>query len=138
MFRNVKNHIVEIISAVTLSALAVLYLLAENILLNFGISLKLSPQTILKLIFAILWLGLVTLALYLHEIYKHHLVVHCNLYWDKKKNPFCPSCKSPVSYYAEYKGTKCSLFYCPKCKVEIEATDVNGNILSMSEIQKRI
>jgi hypothetical protein len=138
MKKFVTNHIVTIISAITLSALAILYGIFENLLLNLGKTLQLSELAVLRLVFAILWLGLVALAFYLREKYKCRLKVYCGLYWDKKLNPYCNSCKSPVTFYSVYKGYKSPLFYCSKCNAEIEATDENGNALSLVEIKKLI
>ena len=138
MKRIVKNYIVEIISALTLSVLALLYYIFEQTILNVALSLRFAPQIILRLIIALLWLGLVILSFYLHEINKNRLKVHFNLYWDKKLNPFCPACKSPLTFYAEYKGYKNPLFYCTKCGKEIEATGENGNAFTLDEVRKKI
>ena len=49
-----------------------------------------------------------------------------DIYWDRHKNPHCPSCKKPLSAYNEYmysgKG-----YYCKPCKKVFPLTDVHGN-----------
>jgi hypothetical protein len=48
------------------------------------------------------------------------------IYWDKDKNPHCPSCQKPVAAYGEYsmlgKG-----YYCKPCNKVFPLADASGN-----------
>ncbi len=140
--KTVKKILSDHILLITLSTITlltgILYTSLTNLLLSLGDQLKISPPEVARVILALLWLILILVSLFLLEKYKHRLKVFFGLYWDKKKNPYCNSCKSPVTFYSEYKGYKSPLFYCTKCEKEIEATDENGKALSLVEIRKRI
>lgn len=47
------------------------------------------------------------------------------VYWDKQKNPHCPSCKRPLSRYGEYhlSGTG---YFCKACNEVIPLADARG------------
>ena len=48
------------------------------------------------------------------------------IYWDKDKNPHCPSCKIPVATYGEYQvGGKG--YYCKPCNKVFALADASGN-----------
>lgn len=47
------------------------------------------------------------------------------IYWDKDKNPHCPSCKTPVAAYNEYQSGKG--YYCKPCKKVFPLADASGN-----------
>ncbi|MBZ4187216.1 hypothetical protein K7B09_12880 [Thermomonas sp. RSS23] len=55
------------------------------------------------------------------------------VYWDKQKNPHCPSCKKPISGYASYqfhgKG-----YYCKPCNKVFPLTDAQGNTIEPAQV----
>jgi hypothetical protein len=55
------------------------------------------------------------------------------VYWDKQKNPHCPSCKKPISGYASYqfhgKG-----YYCKPCNKVYPLTDAQGNRIEPAQV----
>jgi len=138
MKKLLSNHIITIISSLTLSSLIILYGIFESALLHFIAGLEFSSLTILRTFFALLWVGIIVLILYLNSLYKNNYFTRYGLYWDKKLNPFCSSCKSPLTFYEEYKGYKAPLFYCFKCNLELEATDEDGKSLNLKEARNKI
>lgn len=47
------------------------------------------------------------------------------IYWDKDKNPHCPSCKTPVAAYSNYQSGKG--YYCKPCKKVFPLADAFGH-----------
>jgi len=79
----------------------------------------------------------VLLAFLLPRLTEDHHKLIGGIYWDKHGNPFCPSCKTPVSNYGEYNyGDKG--YYCAVCKTVFMLADASGNAISPTEAQKRL
>jgi hypothetical protein len=50
------------------------------------------------------------------------LTLKFGIYWDKNKQPHCPTCKTPLSRYKEEQsasGNFSAYFLCPKCRLPI-------------------
>lgn len=47
------------------------------------------------------------------------------IYWDKDKNPHCPSCKKPISAYDSYRHGGLG-YYCKPCEKIFPLTDATG------------
>jgi uncharacterized protein YqhQ len=47
-----------------------------------------------------------------------------SIYWDKHKNPHCPSCKTPVGAYGSYSSGKG--YYCKPCGKLFPLADATG------------
>ena len=54
--------------------------------------------------------------------------------WDKKRNPYCPSCKNHLSNYEMY--GRYFGFYCLSCKKEVCLRDDNGAVIQLYMINK--
>ena len=48
------------------------------------------------------------------------------IYWDKGKNPHCPSCKTPLAAYGNYKYSGLG-YFCTPCKKVFKLADASGN-----------
>lgn len=64
---------------------------------------------------------------------KNGLELHFGIYWDKKKNPYCPNCKTLLIYHHDNEYNKYHTFECIKCNKEMSAKDINGNYLSLKQ-----
>lgn len=62
--------------------------------------------TLIMLIAIIIFLSIILLK-------KKDMKLQYGIYWDKDKNPHCPSCKKPLGSYGEYQLG--SGFYCQSC-----------------------
>jgi len=51
------------------------------------------------------------------------------IYWDKHKNPHCPSCQKPVATYDDY-GHSGKGYYCKPCNQVFPLADAAGNNVS--------
>lgn len=47
------------------------------------------------------------------------------VYWDRQKNPHCPSCKKPISDYNDY-GLSGTGYNCRPCRQIFPLTDATG------------
>ena len=47
------------------------------------------------------------------------------IYWDKDKNPHCPSCKIPVAAYGDYQMSGKG-YYCKPCQKVFALADASG------------
>ncbi|WP_265821230.1 hypothetical protein [Geovibrio ferrireducens] len=56
------------------------------------------------------------------------------IYWDKDKNPHCPSCKKPLNSYDDY-GISGIGFYCNSCNL-VHPMSKKGIYLTISEARK--
>lgn len=54
------------------------------------------------------------------------------LFWDKKGNPYCPICKTPLSNRTLY------ICKCSKCEKDFTATGSGGGSISVQNIKNRI
>lgn len=60
---------------------------------------------------------------------KSQLRLKYGIYWDKDKNPHCPSCKNPVSQYGNYQ-TIGEGYFCKTCSKLFPLADAAGNSIS--------
>ena len=51
------------------------------------------------------------------------------IYWDKNKNPHCPSCQKPVATYNDY-GHSGKGYYCKPCNQVFPLADASGKEVS--------
>jgi hypothetical protein len=54
--------------------------------------------------------------------------------WDKRGNPFCPSCKNHLSNYDLY-GLYFG-FYCTVCKNHVHLRDNDGGVIQLYMVNK--
>lgn len=85
-----------------------------------------SKRVLLALLVTSAALNVVFLAIAWYLSKGDGLRLKYGVYWDKQKNPHCPSCKKPISAYDSYqfhgKG-----YYCKPCNQVFPLTDVHGN-----------
>ncbi len=55
------------------------------------------------------------------------------IYWDKEKNPHCPSCKTPVAAYGNYQSGGRG-YYCKPCKKVFPLADAAGNNINPEQV----
>ena len=69
-------------------------------------------------------------ALIIYHRFDNRLTLRYNIYWDRKKNPYCPSCKTPleVKDYCTY--------LCLTCKAEVCASDQYRSYLPIEIVYK--
>jgi hypothetical protein len=53
------------------------------------------------------------------------------IYWDKKKNPHCPSCKIPIGGYNSYSSGKG--YYCKPCGKIFGLQDASGTDIAPAQ-----
>lgn len=68
------------------------------------------------------------------------LIARFGLYWDKRKNPYCPTCKIPLRPDGYWKFANCETFSlsCPKCRLHHPMFDENGKAYDLPSIKKLI
>lgn len=57
---------------------------------------------------------------------KSPLKLKYRIYWDSEKNPYCPSCKTPLASYGNYQIQGLG-YYCGPCKKHFRLADASGN-----------
>jgi hypothetical protein len=84
-----------------------------------------SKQVLLALLVASVVLNFAFLILVWYLAKGDTLRLKYGVYWDRHKNPHCPSCKRPVSGYNTYQfGGKG--YFCKPCDKVVALTDVHG------------
>jgi hypothetical protein len=70
--------------------------------------------------------------------YKHRLKFSLGAYWDKELNPYCPSCKKPLSNYGLYSAGRKNYpgLKCIECKEVIRLSDGNKICLTIEGAQE--
>ena len=59
--------------------------------------------------------------------------MHFGLYWDKRFNPYCPACKTPLTGYGHYNNFGYG-FKCVKCDNQlIQLNDKTGSNISLEK-----
>lgn len=53
------------------------------------------------------------------------------IYWDREKNPHCPSCKKPIATYGTYRGGVG--YYCKPCGNVFPLADASGKNIEPSK-----
>ena len=91
---------------------------------------KLNGQPLSHILGAIIivlfWLLILSVAWLVHLFNKVKLKPHFGLYWDKKKNPYCPICKKLILSGYHNKPLD-PHFTCLKCNIKICLRDERGN-----------
>lgn len=84
-----------------------------------------TKKLLLSLLGLSLLLNLALLALVWFLSNKSQFRLKYGIYWDKYKNPHCPSCKTPLAAYGSYTSGKG--YYCKPCKKIFPLADATGN-----------
>ena len=83
-----------------------------------------SKKTLLALLVTSLVLNLVFALVVFSVAKRKEFRVKYGIYWDREKNPHCPSCKIPIAGYDSYGSGKG--YYCKPCNKVFRLTDVSG------------
>lgn len=124
-----KNIITKIVG--------LLWLLFGSLLLVLGPLFFRSVFQSLSKDIALLMLGetliiILILLAFIFVLFKYKLKF--GIYWDKKHNPHCPSCKHPL----RVQGVLYSSFnlYCVNCKQSLSIRDDDGNTMTLIDAKK--
>lgn len=90
-----------------------------------AIEATISKQVLLALLAASFVLNIVFLLVVWSTSKKEPFRLKYGIYWDKEKNPHCPSCKIPVAAYGDYQ-TSGKGYYCKPCKKIFALADASG------------
>lgn len=114
--------------------------------LLFQTCLELVPlfQTICKALSKALF-GKIILLLLLILLYlcaRIYLLKKLNLkfgiYWDRKKSPYCPVCKMPLTSYTRTIGGSEHFAHCLKCRDQVFFHDDDGKTISLEDCRKHL
>lgn len=118
------------VEASAASMLVIAGFLANDIVLPLlpYIESAVSKKSMLSLLALSLFANIALLALIFLLTRRSQFVLKYGIYWDKDKNPHCPSCKTPVATYNEYSSGKG--YFCKPCKKLFPLADASGNDIS--------
>ena len=85
-----------------------------------------SKRVLLALLVTSGVLNFIFLVVAWHSSKGDDLRLKYGIYWDKQKNPHCPSCKKPISGYNSYQFSGKG-YYCKPCNKVFPLTDAHGN-----------
>ena len=88
-----------------------------------------TKKLLLSLLVLSAILNLLFLALILLLSKNDSFKLKYGIYWDKKKNPHCPSCQKPVAAYGNYQSSGKG-YYCKPCKQVFPLADASGKEVS--------
>lgn len=97
----------------------------------------LPTRALFSLLCLSILLNLVLLAFLLPKLGEERRTLLGGIYWDKKKNPYCPSCKTPVAKYGEFNYGDHG-YYCSVCKDVFVLADASGKPITPAEAQSRL
>jgi uncharacterized protein YqhQ len=90
-----------------------------------AIEAAISKQVLLALLVSSLILNVVFLCVVWFNAGSGVLRLKYGIYWDKQKNPHCPSCEKPLSDYNDY-GYSGTGYYCKPCNQVFPLSDALG------------
>ena len=112
----------SVAAAITVLIAWVAYQVAPAILP--AIETALSKRVILALLLLSLVLNIVFFLFVRAVSKKESFKLKYGIYWDKDKNPHCPSCKIPVAAYGKYSSGKG--YFCRSCGKLFPLADASG------------
>lgn len=96
----------------------------------------LSNQVLVALLLASLAVN-VLLALLIYVLSrKPPFKLRYGIYWDREKNPHCPSCQKPVAAYGEYAAGWG--YYCKPCGKLFPLADASGKNMDPADVVKQL
>lgn len=98
-----------------------------------AIESAISKQVLLALLATSLVLNVIFFFIVWLNAKKELLRLKYGIYWDKDKNPHCPSCKTPVATYGYY-STDGYGYYCKPCNKVFPLADASGNNLEPTQV----
>ena len=141
LFQNIPNSLITHTLKWILTEFLSLSILFLTLLRDIVVSWMQDAQTkywlanIMLILLAII-IVLLSYILILH--YKHRLKFILGAYWDKELNPYCPSCKKPLSNYGHYSAGRKNFpgLKCIGCKEVIRLSDGNKICLTIEEAKE--
>lgn len=144
MLKRLKEHLSENAAGWLVTALAT----ASVFIITWGFpgawdgfanwaTTTLSPKVLFSLVCLSMLISLALLAFLLPKLGEERRTLLGGIYWDKKKNPYCPSCKTPVAKYGEFNFGDQG-YYCSVCKEVFVLADASGKPIAPAEAQSRL
>ena len=99
------------------------------------ILMNVEPKVLLVLLLCAVMLLLIAVAFLVPHLTAEKRTLIGGIYWDKKKNPYCPSCKIPVSKYGEYNCGDWG-YWCNVCKSVFNLADASGNPIKPEDARR--
>jgi hypothetical protein len=122
----IQNQIGRLITSLLLILCGILAAFGQALLPTDRLS-SISTQTWAK---TALILFATILALVIYLVFDKRLKLKYGLYWDRKKNPRCPSCKKPLQVY-----NYCT-YHCLACDKNVFASDGSRGYLPIDIIHR--
>jgi hypothetical protein len=91
-----------------------------------------TKKLLLSLFGLSLLLNLMLLALVWFLSRGSQLRLKYGIYWDRSKNPHCPSCKTPLAAYGHYQTGRS--YYCKACKKPFPLADATGRHMNPTDV----
>ncbi len=96
-----------------------------------------EPKVLLVLFICTAMILLVVIAFFLPYLTAEKKKLLGGIYWDKEKNPHCPSCKTPVSNYGEFNFGDWG-YLCNVCKSVFNLADASGNPIKPEDARRML
>ena len=143
MIQTIKKYAIQsiLVSLSGIVGLLIGAIYSESIPIFLPIIIQQLPNTLLlKLLLmeSLLLLLIFVIALIQYLKLKNKPILKFGIYWDKKKEPYCPVCSKPLSYglfYIQSQEVDAYVFKCINCNKFISCTN-NGENINLEEAQK--
>lgn len=127
-FRKLKDAMAERAAEGVAASLAVLLVWAASQITPAvlpAVEAAVSKQVLLALLVSSIALNIIFFIVICFHSKSDVLQLKYGIYWDKQKNPHCPSCKKPISGYGDY-GFNGTGYYCKTCDQIFPLADAMG------------
>ena len=96
-----------------------------------------NPKVVVAILAMSMMFAVVLLAFLVPLLMEDKKTLLGGIYWDKKKTPYCPSCKTPVSKYGDFNyGDKG--YWCNVCKAVFTLADASGNSIEPEAARRQL
>ncbi len=102
-----------------------------------AIEAAVSKQVLLALLVTSVALNVVFLFTVWFVSRREPLRLKCGIYWDREKNPHCPSCKTPVAAYGKY-SVGGEGYYCKPCGKVFPLADASGRRIPPDQVVSQL
>lgn len=92
-----------------------------------------SKRVLLALLATLVVLNILFLVVIWHLSGSGDLRLKYGVYWDRHKNPHCPSCRKPLGRYGDYSYSGTG-YYCKPCRQVCSLTDSQGNMVEPAQV----
>jgi len=126
---NIRLTLRQYRSQATIGLFGLLLGLLTNVVSEIpsGVLDVLPPRPILLALLASLLLILILVSWLFLLLREEKFTLQNGIYWDKKNNPFCPACKTPLTQIRK-KYEKDVDLYCSKCANSLFIVDTDNKI----------